>query len=110
MNVIGDVKGKSCIIVDDIIDSGGTLCNAAQAIMDNGAKSVSAYIVHGVLTGGAVSKIQNSALTRLVITNTIEQPESVRLCDKIQILSIDTLLAEACTRIHEERSISDLFA
>lgn len=109
MNVIGDVKGKSCIIVDDIIDSGGTLCNAAQAIMDNGAKSVSAYIVHGVLTGGAVSKIQNSALTRLVITNTIEQPESVRLCDKIQILSIDTLLAEACTRIHEERSISDLF-
>ncbi len=109
MNVIGDVKGKACIIVDDIIDSGGTLCNGAQAIMDQGAKSVSAYIVHGVLTGGAVAKVQNSALTRLVITNTIEQPESVRLCDKIDILDVSTLLAEACTRIHEERSISDLF-
>lgn len=109
MNVIGEVQGRHCVIVDDIVDSGGTLCNAAQALMDHGAKSVSAYIVHGVLTGGAVAKIANSALTRLVITDTIEQPDAVRRCNKIEILSVDHLMAEAITRIHEERSISDLF-
>lgn len=109
MNVIGDIKGRNCIIVDDIVDSGGTLCNAAQALIDQGAASVSAYIVHGVLTGGAVAKIANSALTRLVITDSIEQPEAVLRCPKIEILSVDNLMAEAITRIHEERSISDLF-
>ncbi len=109
MNVIGDIKDRNCIIVDDIVDSGGTLCNAAQALIDQGAKSVSAYIVHGVLTGGAVAKIANSALTRLVITDSIEQPDPVRRCPKIEILSVDNLMAEAITRIHEERSISDLF-
>lgn len=109
MNVIGEVSGKTCVIVDDIVDSGGTLCNAAQALMDQGAASVSAYIVHGVLTGGAVAKIAGSVLTRLVITDSIEQPDAVRLCPKIEILSVDSLMAEAITRIHEERSISDLF-
>lgn len=109
MNVIGDVKGKACVIVDDIVDSGGTLVNAAQALLDHGATSVSAYIVHGVLTGGAVAKIAGSKLNRLVITDSIEQPDAVRMCEKIEILSVDSLMAEAITRIHEERSISDLF-
>lgn len=109
MNVIGEVEGKVCILVDDIVDSGGTLCNAAQALKDNGAKSVHAYIVHGVLSGGAVSRIENSAIERMVITDTIAATEAVRMSKNIEQLSVAGLMGEAMLRISEERSISELF-
>jgi ribose-phosphate pyrophosphokinase len=109
MNVIGEVEGKVCILVDDIVDSGGTLCNAAQALMDNGAKAVHAYIVHGVLSGGAVARIENSAIERMVITDTIAATEAVRMSKNIEQLSVASLMGEAMLRISEERSISELF-
>jgi ribose-phosphate pyrophosphokinase len=108
MNLIGTVKGKHAILVDDIVDSGGTLCNAAQAIMDAGAKSVRAYITHGVLSGKACEKIQDSVLTELVITDSIQFhcPKSV---DKIRVVSVDELFGEAIRRVHNEESVSSLF-
>lgn len=109
MNVIGEVQDKVCILIDDIVDSGGTLCNAAQALKDNGAKSVNAYIVHGVLSGGAVSRIENSAIERMVITDTIAATEAVRMSKNIEQLSVAPLMGEAMLRISEERSISELF-
>jgi ribose-phosphate pyrophosphokinase len=109
MNIIGDVKGRTCIMIDDIIDSGGTLCNAAQALMDAGAASVTAYISHGVLTGAAVSRVTNSALKELVITDSILATEETRASDRIRILTIAPLIGEAMRRIADESSVSSLF-
>ena len=109
MNIIGEVKGRMCILIDDIIDSGGTLCNAAQALLDAGAKGVAAYITHGVLSGGAVARVGNSALKELVITDTILPTEATRACDRIRVLTIAPLIGEAVRRIADESSVSSLF-
>jgi ribose-phosphate pyrophosphokinase len=109
MNIIGDVKGRCCILADDIIDSGGTLCNAAQALMDAGASSVTAYITHGVLSGGAVARVDNSALTELVITDSILATDATRDSDRIRILPVAPLIGEAVRRIADESSVSSLF-
>jgi ribose-phosphate pyrophosphokinase len=109
MNIIGDVKGRTCILIDDIIDSGGTLCNAAQALMDAGAASVTAYISHGVLSGAAVSRVTNSALRELVITDSILPTEATAASDKIRLLTIAPLIGEAIRRIADESSVSSLF-
>lgn len=109
MNIIGDVRGRSCILADDIIDSGGTLCNAAQALMDAGAKSVAAYITHGVLTGGAVARVDKSALTELVITDTIMPTDAARDSSRIRFLTAAELIGEAVRRIADESSVSSLF-
>ena len=109
MNVIGDVRGKRCILVDDIVDSGGTLCNAAEALLKNGATEVMAYITHGVLSGGAVTKIQNSSLKSLVITDSIQPTEVVKAAKNIRVLSVAPLLAKAIARTAREESVSGLF-
>lgn len=109
MNIIGDVAGRTCILLDDIIDSGGTLCNAAAALKDHGANAVSAYITHGVLSDPAVERITNSVLTEVVITDTIAQPEAVKACDKIREVPVSTLLGEAIRRIANDESVSKLF-
>ena len=109
MNIIGDVKGRHCIMIDDIVDSGGTLCNAAQALLDNGASSVAAYITHGVLSGGAVARVNGSALTELVITDTILPTDAAKDSSKIRILTIAPLIGEAVRRIADESSVSSLF-
>lgn len=109
MNVIGDVAGKVCIMVDDIVDSGGTLCNAAAALKEHGAKSVHAYIVHGVLSGGAVARIESSHIEKMIITDSIAATEAVRMARNIEQLSVAPLMGEAILRISEERSISELF-
>jgi len=100
MNIIGDVAGRSCILYDDIVDSGGTLCNAAKALKDHGANSVSAYITHGVLSDPAVERITKSELTEVVITDTISQPDAVKNCKKIRECSTSQLLGEAITRFN----------
>lgn len=109
MNIIGDVAGRTCILLDDIIDSGGTLCNAAKALKDKGANSVSAYITHGVLSDPAIERITNSVLTEVVITNTISQPAKVKACEKVREVSVATLLGEAIRRIANDESVSKLF-
>ncbi len=109
MHVIGDVAGRECIVVDDIVDSAGTLCNAAVALMDGGAKSVSAYISHGVLSGGAVSRVASSPIKSLVITDSILSTEAVRVSQNVRQLTIAPLIGEAMERISEERSVSSLF-
>ena len=109
MNIIGEVDGKHCILVDDIVDSAGTLCNAAVALKKAGAKSIYAYIVHGVLSGGAVARVASSPLEKLIITDSIGATEAVRMCPNIEQLSIAPLMGEAIKRITEERSISALF-
>lgn len=109
MHVIGEVEGKACIMVDDIVDSGGTLCNAAAALKENGATDVQAYVVHGVLSGGAVARVRASALEKLVITDTIPATEMIRNSQKIEQLSVASLIGEAIRSISEERSISALF-
>ncbi len=109
MNIIGDIKGKDCIIVDDIVDSAGTLCNAAEALLKNGANSVYAYITHGVLSGKALERIENSKLNSLVITDSIRPTDEVLATPKIRVISIAPLLAEAIKRISEETSVSSLF-
>ena len=109
MNVIGNVKGKTCIIVDDIIDSGGTIVNAANALKDRGAKEVHVYVTHGVLSGKAVQKIKNSKIKRLVITDTINNSERVKGAKNIEILTISQLVGEAIKRISNSTSVSDLF-
>lgn len=109
MNIIGDVAGRNCIIYDDIIDSGGTIANAAAALKDHGASSVSAYITHGVLSGPAVERITNSELKEVVILNTIGQPDAVKACPKIRELSAAKLLGEAIRRIANDESVSKLF-
>jgi ribose-phosphate pyrophosphokinase len=109
MNIIGDVDGRRCIMVDDIVDSGGTLCNAAQALKDKGAMSVDAYVTHGVLSGGAVSRIASSPLESLVTTDSIPATEAMRVARNIRQLTVAPLLGEAIRRINEESSISSLF-
>ncbi|MFN5902787.1 MAG: ribose-phosphate diphosphokinase, partial [Novosphingobium sp.] len=109
MNIIGDVKGWDCILIDDIIDSGGTLCNAAGALMDAGAKSVTAYLTHGVLSGSAVERVNGSALKELVITDSIQATDAARDSAKVRILPIAPLIGEAIRRIADESSVSSLF-
>jgi ribose-phosphate pyrophosphokinase len=109
MNVIGDVRGYNCILIDDICDSGGTLINAAAALMDAGAKQVSAYVTHGVLSGTAVSRVMASRLKELVITDTIEAKDNVKAADNIRVVSIAELLGRAIKRTFREQSVSSLF-
>ena len=109
MNIIGDVTGRNCILIDDIIDSGGTLCNAADALVQAGANSASAYITHGVLSGGAVSRITASSLKELVITDSIRPTDDAKDSDRIRILTIAPLIGEAVRRIADESSVSSLF-
>ncbi|QDO98113.1 ribose-phosphate pyrophosphokinase [Ferrovibrio terrae] len=109
MNIIGDVEGRRCILVDDIVDSAGTLCNAADALKKHGAKSVYAYVTHGVLSGGAVARVTASQLEGLVITDSILATEAVRLARNIRQVSIAPLVGEAMRRISEEASVSSLF-
>ena len=108
MNIIGDVTGKSCILVDDIVDSGGTLCNAAEALLAKGAKEVYAYITHGVLSGGAVARVAASKLKELVLTDTIQSTEAVRVAKNIRVISIAPLIGEAIQRTAREESVSSL--
>jgi ribose-phosphate pyrophosphokinase len=109
MNVIGSVVGRACIMVDDIVDSGGTLCNAADALIERGAASVAAYITHGVLSGGAVAKIMASKIEKLIITDTIVPTEAVRVASNIEMLSLAGLIGEAILRTSGEESVSSLF-
>ncbi|MBC7104194.1 MAG: ribose-phosphate pyrophosphokinase [Parvibaculum sp.] len=109
MNIIGDVSGRSCILVDDIVDSAGTLCNAADALLKAGATEVSAYVTHGVLSGGAVARVSASKLKELVITDSIQATEAVRVSHNIRVVSIAPLIGEAMRRTAEERSVSSLF-
>ena len=109
MNVVGDVVGKDCIILDDIIDSAGTICNAANKLMEKGAKTVSAYVTHGVLTGNALEKVEKSSLVELVITDSIDIGSKRVESHKLTVVSIAPLLGEAIKRISEESSVSSLF-
>jgi ribose-phosphate pyrophosphokinase len=109
MNIIGDVRGRSCILVDDLVDTAGTLCQAAQALKDEGAERVIAYITHPVLSGKAVERVENSALDQLVVTDTIPLGEAARKCKRIRVLSVAELLAETMRRIRNEESVSSLY-
>jgi ribose-phosphate pyrophosphokinase len=109
MNVIGEVEGKRCILIDDIVDSGGTLVNAANALLEEGATEVLAYVTHGVLSGGAVAKITGSRLKTFVITDTIQPTEAVKAAGNIRVLPMAPLLAEAIARTAREESVSSLF-
>lgn len=109
MNVIGEVSGKDCLLIDDIIDSGGTLCNAAEALLGMGATSVTAYITHGVLSGGAVSRITSSKLRELVITDSIEPTTAIETAHNIRVVSVAELVGEAIQRTALEKSVSSLF-
>ncbi len=110
MNIIGDVQGRRCILFDDIADSAGTLCNAAEALMANGAADVAAYVTHGVLSGAAYDRIGKSVLTELVVTDSIEQPEeALKGCGKVRLVSCAPLIGEAIRRIANEESVSKLF-
>ncbi|MGZ3346723.1 MAG: ribose-phosphate pyrophosphokinase [Caulobacteraceae bacterium] len=109
MNIIGDVRGRRCVMFDDIVDSAGTLCNAAQALIDHGAAEVSAYVTHGVLSGAASDRVMKSVLKELVITDSIEAPDHIRTCKKVRLVSIAPLMGEAIRRIANEESVSKLF-
>ena len=109
MNIIGDIEGKVCIVPDDIIDTAGTLCNAAKALINSGAKEVFAHVTHGVLSGEAIKRVNDSALTKLVITDTINETDDIKNSNKIETVSVVHLLGEAIRRISEERSVSSLF-
>ena len=109
MNIIGDVKGKTCIIVDDIIDSGGTIVNAVDALKKNGATDVYVFITHAVLSGDATNKIKKSKIKKLIITDTIDNSQKIKNNNKIEVLSISSLMAEAIKRISNSTSVSDLF-
>jgi ribose-phosphate pyrophosphokinase len=109
MNIIGEIEGRDCIMLDDIVDSAGTLCNAAEALKKNGATTVSAYVTHGVLSGKAVERVSQSVLSSLVITDTIMATDAVRDCKNIRSISVAPLLGEAIKRISEETSVSSLF-
>jgi ribose-phosphate pyrophosphokinase len=109
MNIIGEVEGKSCVLVDDMVDTAGTLCHAAKALKDHGAKRVAAYITHPVLSGPAVDRIEASALDELVVTDTIPLRENAQACRKIRQLSVAGLLAETMRRIRDEESVSSLY-
>ena len=109
MNIIGDVEGKACVLIDDIVDSGGTIANAADALLKNGATEVYAYATHGVLSGGAVARIKASKLKSMVVTDSIAVTADVRDCPNIRTISIAPLLGEAMRRINNEASVSSLF-
>jgi ribose-phosphate pyrophosphokinase len=109
MNIIGDVAGKSCILVDDIIDSGGTLCNAADALLEKGAREVCAYVTHGVLSGGAVARVASSRLRELVVTDSILPTSAVHVARNVRVISTATLIGEAIQRTYREESVSSLF-
>ena len=109
MNIIGDVEGRACFIIDDIVDSAGTLCNASNALLEKGATEVYAYVTHGVLSGEAVERVNNSSLTKLVLTDSIEESDLVLKSNKIEVISISPLLGEAIKRISDEKSVSSLF-
>ena len=109
MNIIGPVQGKTCILLDDIVDSGGTLCNAAEALLQEGARDVYAYCTHGVLSGGAVARIAKSKLKELVVTDTIQATEEVLAAPNIRLIPIASLIGEAIGRISQETSVSSLF-
>ena len=109
MNVIGEVKGKDCVLVDDMVDSAGTLCKAAKALKERGARKVYAYIVHPVLSGDAIKKINKSKLDQLVVTDTIPLSDSAKACKKIRVISLAPTLAEAIRRVNNEESISAMF-
>jgi ribose-phosphate pyrophosphokinase len=109
MNIIGDVKDRHCVMVDDIVDSAGTLCNAATALIEAGASSVSAYVTHGVLSGEAVQRVSNSQLEKLLITDTIQPTEGILNSDKFEVIEIANLIGEAMRRTSEEHSVSSLF-
>jgi len=109
MNIIGNVKGKNCLLVDDIIDSGGTIVNAVKALKEKGAKDVYVYVTHGVLSGNAVEQINNSKIKKLILTDTIDNSNKIKKSSKIVVLSISNLMAEAIKRISNSTSVSDLF-
>ena len=109
MNIIGQVEGRRTIIVDDIVDSAGTLCNASVALKESGAASISSYVTHGVLSGGAVARVAASPMNNLVITDSIQATEAVRVSHNIKQLTIAPLIAEAIRRISDESSVSSLF-
>jgi ribose-phosphate pyrophosphokinase len=109
MNIIGDIRNRHCILFDDIVDSAGTLCNAAKALIDQGASEVSAYVTHGVLSGAACDRVTKSVLKELVITDSIEAPDPVIRCSKVREVSIAPLMGEAIRRIANEESVSKLF-
>ena len=109
MNIIGDVEGRACILIDDIVDSGGTLCNAAEALLNNGATEVYAYATHGVLSGKAVERIQKSRLKSMVVTDSIEATPQMKTCPNLRRITIAPLLGEAMRRINNEASVSSLF-
>ena len=109
MNIIGNVKGKNCLLVDDIIDTGGTIVNAAKALKEKGAKDVYVYVTHGVLSGKAVEQINNSKIKKIILTDTIDNSNKIKKSSKIVVLSISNLMAEAIKRISNSTSVSDLF-
>ena len=109
MNIIGDVSNRDCLVVDDIVDTAGTLCNAAEALKSAGAKSVSAYISHGVLSGPAIKRISESKLSELVITNSIAASKQIVDSPNIRVLNLASLIAEAIRRISSDSSVSSLF-
>ena len=109
MNIVGNVKRKTCIIVDDIIDSGNTIVNAAKALVKKGAKEIYVYITHGVLSGEAVKKIKNSKIKKLIVTDTIDNQNKIKKASNIEVLTISSLMGEAIKRISNSTSVSDLF-
>jgi len=109
MHIIGEVRDKTCIVVDDMIDTAGTLCNAANALMEQGALQVHAYATHAVLSGPALERIENSSLGTVVLTNTVPAADKADRCSKIKVLSVARLLAEAIRRINNNSSVSSLF-
>jgi ribose-phosphate pyrophosphokinase len=109
MNIVGDVEGRHCVLVDDIVDSGGTLINAAAALLSQGATGVSVYVTHGVLSGTAAERISQSGIHSLCITNTIQPTAAVQAAENIHVLDVSELFADAINRIHNERSVSSLF-
>jgi ribose-phosphate pyrophosphokinase len=109
MNIIGEVEGKVCIVPDDIIDTAGTLCNAAKALKDNGAKAVKAYITHPVLSGPAIERLNKSEIDELIVTNSIPLNKEAKKCSKIRVISIANIIAECITRLSNEESLSEMF-
>ena len=109
MNIIGDIQGKVCIVPDDIIDTAGTLCNAANALKENGAKAVKAYITHPVLSGPAIERLENSSIDELVVTNSIPLTPDAKKCSKIRVISLADIIAECIKRLSNEESLSEMF-
>ena len=109
MNIIGDIQGKVCIVPDDIIDTAGTLCNAVNALKENGAKAVKAYITHPVLSGPAIERLENSSIDELIVTNSIPLTPDAKKCSKIRVISLANIIAECIKRLSNEESLSEMF-